>query len=109
VCYFNGSVLVRRYGRDYGRAIDDICSVVFTGGTAPEKALRACLRELDASGSLDLVTDGRVDDKVVREETLRLLAAASARAETTVHIVSADTRAAGWLYGGSWSVRPHQK
>jgi hypothetical protein len=109
VCYFNGSVLVRRYGRDYGRAIDDICSVAFTGGTAPEKALRACLRELDASGSLDLVTDGRVDDRVVREETMGLLAAASARAETTVHIVSADTRAAGWLYGGRWSVRLHQK
>jgi hypothetical protein len=109
VCYFNGSALVRRYGRDYGRALDDICSVVFTGGTAPEKALRACSRELGGTGTLDLVTDGRVDDRTAREEVLRLLAAASERVETTVHIVSADPGAAGWLHGGRWSVRLHQK
>ncbi len=102
VCFFNGSHLLKRYGRNPEGAIEDIASVVFGGGTALGDALEACLRvgEFD---SVHVITDTEIDDVNERKRVLNLLSTFAKRADVTVYALEQRPGQSSWMRG-EWAL-----
>jgi len=83
ICFFNGTNLLKRYGRSYDEALDDISSVVFEGNTRLGDALEVCLNS--EYTSVHVITDADIDEQPERERILHLLSTIKSRAELTVY------------------------
>jgi hypothetical protein len=83
ICFFNGTNLLKRYGRSYDEALDDISSVVFEGNTRLGDALEVCLN--GEYTSVHVITDADIDEQPERERILHLLSTIKSRAELTVY------------------------
>jgi len=98
ICYFNGSVLLKRYGARYDEAQRDIASVIVKGQTNLLGAVRSlCEERLDA---IVIITDAEVDSPPERSAITHMLEKASEKASISVFLISEVRQP--WIEGGAW-------